>query len=105
MGNPCWDDQTTIAIIKQGWENLTQKKFNESMPDKRIDDVLDTYERQNDWMVVRRAGLLFGSSPLHGFIVLYIHIVQYGHKGLGSVQIFARIWKFYQLHPEEGLSS
>lgn len=32
---------------------------------------LDTYERQNDWMVVRRAGLLFGSSPLHGFIVMY----------------------------------
>lgn len=32
---------------------------------------LDTYERQNDWMVVRRAGLLFGSSPLHGFVVMY----------------------------------
>ena len=40
---PHWEDETTIAAIKQGWENLTQEIINEwilSMP-KRIDDVLD----------------------------------------------------------------
>lgn len=62
---------------------------------------LDTYERQNDWMVVRRAGLLFGSSPLHGFIVMY----STGIRAWGPYKYLLGFWKFYQLHTEEGLSS
>ncbi len=46
-----WDDETTIAAIKQGWANLTQEKINEwieSMP-KRIDDDLDMEGKLVGW--------------------------------------------------------
>ena len=48
---PHWDDDTTIAAIKEGWAKLSQAKINQridSMP-KRIDDVLDMQGKLTGW--------------------------------------------------------